>query len=85
MERYVEPHWIVDYPTAQIRHFQGGYLTPGEVIPASMYDVIIPSYYIPELVQFLTDKGYVKPTMTNGSREEDLKIVHRLLDLMEKK
>lgn len=82
---YREPTWYIDYSTSTLKHFKGGKIDPCACIPSEMHDILMPTHYIPELVAFLTEKGYIKPTMSNQSREEDLKIVHRLLDLCESK
>jgi hypothetical protein len=82
---YKEPIWYFEEYAGMLKHFKGGEIEPCKYIPDEMFDVIMPTHYIPELVAFLTEKGYIKPTMSNQSREEDLKIVHRLLDLCEKK
>lgn len=82
---YVEPKWIFSMEDDTLVHFKGGNKEPFTAYETDDFDVIIPRHYIPELIQFLTDKGYIKPQMSKESREEDLKIVHRLLDIIEKK
>ena len=80
-----EPKWIVVQETASLAHFKGGEVDIGERLTKDDFDIIIPLHYVPELVQFLTEKGYITPQMSKESREEDIKIIHRLLDLCNKK
>ena len=85
MKVYREPQWIADNAFGDIRHFKGGEVEPNTEISKDMYDVIIPRHGIPALVAFLSENGYIKPIMDNQSRGEDLKIVHRLIDVIESK
>lgn len=60
--------------------------------PPGVYEtgtVITPSKYLSErearqLVEVLEQEGYIKPRLDERLRTEDLKITHRLLDLLEK-
>ena len=45
--------------------------------------ISIPHYQIAPLVEYLREQGYVKPVFVNEARAEDLKITHRLIDLLE--
>jgi len=45
--------------------------------------VILPGDAIPELINKLDELGYIKPRLDTRLREEDLKITHRVLDLLE--
>ena len=87
MKQYLEDRWFLYPHTGEIKHLRGGEcdLPEGAEIPWDYYDVTIPHHLIPSLVAFLDKEGYVKPKMDNQSRAEDLKIVHRLFDLLEKK
>jgi hypothetical protein len=40
--------------------------------------------YIPSLVEKLDEEGYIKPRLDERLRTEDLKITHRLLDIIDK-
>lgn len=46
--------------------------------------VIIPGDSIPALLTVLDELGYIKPRLDERLRVEDLKITHRLLDLLDK-
>jgi len=82
---YIEPKWVIDITIGTISHFKGGNYESLVQLQEDDYDIVIPQYYIPELIQLLTEKGYIKPQMSKESREEDIKIIHRLLDVVEKK
>ncbi len=67
------------------------YLPPGlyevnamrpEVVEGS---VVLDTYQLETLIRFLDEQGYIKPRLDERLRVEDLKITHRLLDLLEKK
>ena len=86
MGRYREAKWLNPIGQDGLYHFKGGYYESAIEGPKEEdYDVIIPTHYIPELIHYLTEQGYIKPQLSKESREEDLKIIHRLLDIAEKK
>jgi len=45
--------------------------------------VIVPGDAIPALITVLDELGYIKPRLDERLRDEDLKITHRVLDLLE--
>jgi len=47
-------------------------------------DIKIPRQLINPLIDELRKNGWIKPEYKPESREEDLKIIHRLLDVVEK-
>lgn len=44
----------------------------------------IPDEFLPGLVELLEEMGYIKPRLDDKLRADDLKIIHRLLDLLDK-
>jgi len=82
---YFPGGWRFNYETGAIVHVKAGEYNHGQLIPQEAYDVIIPQMYQAELIDFMDKQNMVKPKMDNQSRAEDLKIVHRLLDVMEKR
>ena len=85
-EQFLPHRWIYDSRILGIRF-----------LPAGMYDTSkfydeapegsfeIPYDIIPSLITFLDENGFIKPRLDTRLREEDLKITHRLFDLLEKK
>ena len=86
MQVYREGHWYSDLSRRSIVY-----------VPAGVYEVdvtytdeererwiYIPCEFLTSLAEFLDKEGYIKPRLDTRLREEDLKITHRLLDLLEK-
>ncbi len=84
MERYREGRWAFWHETGEIIHIKGHYRQEGTPIDRDQFDVIIPAEYHHELIDFMDKQNMIKPKMDDQSRSEDLKIVHRLLDITEK-
>ena len=84
MERYREGRWLFYHETGEIIHMKSHYRTEGTPIDPKQFDIIIPAEYHAELIDFMDKNNMLKPKMDDQSRAEDLKIVHRLLDITEK-
>jgi hypothetical protein len=84
MERYFNGRWKFFHDTGEIVHVKSHYKHEGVTIDKSQFDVIIPQEYLNELIDFMDKQNMIKPKMDDQSRAEDLKIVHRLLDITEK-
>lgn len=84
-KRYFEGGWREDSSFDAIKHIRAGYYTLGEWLPDEAYDVVIGRRDIHTLIEFLDREGYIKPRLDTRLREEDLKITHRLLDLLDKR
>jgi len=82
---YSVPKWCFSQSEDGLLHFRGGERERMAPIDKNDIDVIIPEQYLHELGLFLYEQGYIRPQMNNESRAEDLKIVSRLLDILEKK
>ena len=76
--------WIADVSQRAILHIKAGYREPGVTIPTEDVDISIPDTDIVGLVSILEARGYIKPRLDERLRVEDLKITHRLLDIIEK-
>lgn len=82
---YREGFWIEQFAADGLRW-----------MPAGMYDVsqtrvewpegsiFVPSEALLALVPKLEARGFIKPRLDDRLRAEDLKITHRLLDLLDK-
>jgi len=80
----VEPEWMYDN-FHNVVYFEGGFFEESvlyDLEKGPKPSIIIPYRTYRELVAFVTkhEKGIIKT-----DREEDLKIIHKLLDLLEKR
>ena len=82
MKRFFEGGW---YRDPSMRAFQ--YVAPGELEEGTMPEptMTITDREILLLIPVLEEHGFFKPRLDERLRVEDLKITHRLLDLLEKK
>jgi len=85
MKQYINGFWMWDHATGNIGHLKSGEYNQMEALKEEDFDIIIPRSHVNELVDFLDKNNLIKPKMDNQSRDADLKIVHRLLDVIEKK
>ena len=67
-----------------LNEYTNSKIEPGEGIPDEAIKIRIPCHQIAELQVFLQEKGFTPKLYAPVSRDEDLKIVHRLLDIIEK-
>jgi hypothetical protein len=85
---YREGKWIHRYDTGDLVHYREHERKIGESFSAdereALIDVRIPQGYIHGMVEALRENGLIKPIFSNEARAEDLKITHRLIDLLEK-
>lgn len=68
----------------RVVHIKAGEYEFGQMFDSKNCDVEIPWFCLDELIAFLDEKHLIKPKMDNASRGEDLKIIHRLLDIQTK-
>lgn len=81
MKRYRDGKWFVSPHQFAIVHTRPGEYEEGVI---SEIDISIPENLIHSLVQFLFDNGHIRPIQDNQTRAEDIKIIHRLLDVIQK-
>ena len=85
MSKYYSPGmWAFDRATGNIIHFKDGEYEEVQELTKEHVDIVIPRQYHNELIQFMDENHMIKPKMDNQSRAEDLKIIHRLMDLQNK-
>lgn len=79
--RWIEGHWVLDIDTLEV-----AYIPPGEYPENERPEATIrvSTHLLPSLFEMARDGGLLPVTPQRASREEDLKIIHRLLDLMGK-
>lgn len=82
--RWRDDRWNQNHATDEVVHVKAHEAQEGSMIDPSNFDIIIPHEHIPSLVEYLIKNGYVRPLINNESRQEDLKIIHRLLDNLNK-
>ena len=80
MKVYREDVWWHDPVTMSVDYYPAGLYEEGERDEPTLR---IPLRSLPKLVQWLDENGYIKPRFDTRLRDEDLKITHRLLDLLE--
>jgi len=80
-KRHMEAQWITDNMHAEIMYWPGGDVEPGTRIPRDKC-IVITQFAIHSLLPFLFDNGYLNAFLTKNSREEDLKVTHRVLDIL---
>jgi hypothetical protein len=83
-KQYFTGRWDFDYATGSIVHLKAGEYEVNQEITKECFDVVIPGMYFNELIQFMDEKYMIKPKMDSQSRADDLKIIHRLLDIQDK-
>jgi hypothetical protein len=65
------------------------YIEPHEREEGTMFDrskvaIAIPGEHFHELAKVMEEHGLFVPKMTQATRDPDLKIIHRLIDIIEK-
>ena len=80
MKVYQKPLWAKSNNHQGLNFYCGGFFEEGEQrVPTKTL------YFeeIPPLVEALENEGFLKPRLDERLRTEDLKITHRLLDLLD--
>lgn len=78
-----EDKWIQLWDMDAIALIRAGERTPGVSLKKEDYKIVINRHDLHYLVEFLESNGYLKPRLDERLRTEDLKITHRLLDILE--
>ncbi len=82
---YEDPHWWHDPATNQFLFWRGGPIEEGADVVLPHPNVIgLPLAAARLLIPLLDESGLVVPRMDVQSRDPDLKIIHRLLDIVER-
>jgi len=74
--------WWLDRPFDEWRYSEAGYYDAGVVRPAT---IALPGDATRQLITALDEAGWIVPRLDERLREEDLKITHRLIDLLERR
>lgn len=82
---YISPRWWYSAVDARLNYWPGGEGEPGTAMdPNQEGSISIPANALHTLLPFLFEQGFLNTFLTKQSREEDLKITHRVLDLLDK-
>jgi len=82
---YTEGGWRFDWTTGSYVYIKPGEYDIGGSLPSDAIICKINNRLIPELLEVLDKEGQLPRRYKNEDREPDLKVVHRLLDILEKK
>ena len=81
-DRYYDGLWLETSEHDDIRHIRAGWYDSDKPLPESAFDVVLRRRDVNTLIHFLDTEGYIKPRLDERLRDEDLKITHRLLDII---
>ena len=86
MKVYREGYWHLVPSERSVVYIPAGEYEPGVMLSDEERQgfTYIDTNHLSSLIEFLDKEGYIKPRLDTRLREEDLKITHRLLDLLEK-
>lgn len=84
MERYYEGKWVEDPSRRGLIYCKPGFYDPAKEVPEEKLGPFLSHTEMNQLIDFLFKAGYIKPQL-GENREEDTKIIHRLIDVLEKK
>jgi hypothetical protein len=79
---WTEGHWVLDHSLRAIVHVKPGDYPAGESLPADAFDHALPTHLLPGLFDAAQEHGLLPTRLKPEPRTEDLKIIHRLLDIM---
>ena len=83
-KEYYEGGWHSRLETGSIEYTKPGHYEVGTLIQSEDISISIPHMQINQLIDFLFKNGYIKPQL-GENRTEDIKIIHRLLDVVSNK
>ena len=83
-KRWHDGCWFFDRSLDSWCYLKPGYYEPGLIPTAEDFLHEISSQEVEALIRELDTQGWIKPRLDERLRSEDLKITHRLLDLLDK-
>ena len=83
-KRWFPGEWVPLPMRPGIAFLKPGYYAEGDVLPSEAYTHELHANELNQLIAFLHKNGYIKPQL-GENRTEDIKIIHRLLDVVEKR
>ncbi len=82
-ERWSDGRWFQDCTTDFWCYLKPGYYEAGLIPDQDNFLHRLNSYEVESLIRKLDEAGWIKPRLDERLRTEDLKITHRLLDLLD--
>ncbi len=82
--RYYEGHWFFNVSYLEWHYIAPGNYEEGVQHQAGDIAIRISEPVAQQLIRALDEGGHIKPRLDERLRAEDLKITHRLLDIIEK-
>jgi len=79
---YYPGRWWLDLPWRSWNYTPAGYYEEGVELEPT---ITVDGEAVRQLISALDEAGWIVPRLDVRLREEDLKITHRLLDLLEKR
>lgn len=83
-KRYSDGRWFYNQSYDAWCYLKPGYYEPGVEPSSTEFSHQIDAREIEVLIKRLDEEGWIKPRLDERLRTEDLKITHRLLDIIEK-
>lgn len=84
-KRYHDGRWFLSNTRNAWCYLKPGYYEPGVEPGSEAFLHQINAQEIEMLIKALDEAGWIKPRLDDRLRTEDLKITHRLLDIIDKK
>lgn len=78
---WVEGHWVEREDYLGLGWIKAGDYDPTQLIPDGAYEPTLDRHQVTSLIEYALSHGLVPLQITPESRTEDLKIIHRLLDM----
>ena len=83
-KRYSDGRWFFNKARNAWCYLKPGYYEPGVASISTDFSYQIEAREVEELIRRLDEEGWIKPRLDERLRTEDLKITHRLLDIIDK-
>lgn len=82
---WVPPQWMMDHMTGRIMFWRGGNIEPGSLDFDYDNCIILERRAMMDLIPFLKQHGFLTGLIEHHSRDDDIKIIHRLIDVIQGK
>jgi len=81
---WMDGRWFFDVPLASWRYIAAGEYEPASSVTDEQITHSLSLREVDQLLDTLKEAHWIKPEVNMQLREEDVKIIHRLLDIIEK-
>lgn len=79
---FIQGHWYQELERDLISFVPDGYYEIGQLLPIPV--ISLNHQQLASLLKWADEQGHLKPRLDERLRVEDLKITHRLIDIIEK-